>query len=226
MALTQTTLPQIPKLQRLPGIDPEAAKLLLKVIEAIREVLEVGTGKSQRGHKYDRWITLRDLTNAGIDPSSLNKGVESTILAQITLDNEGLHIRDIKGTRTLTIKPGSNLTKDRTLAIVTGDSDRTITIQGNPTLDDWFDQAVKTLSRPTFLTLFLSGLSASRLIATDSSKKLVSTILADWIQPGSDISVSGNPDGTVTISIVDTPSFIGDLSLLDMESLAFFMGDF
>ena len=38
-------------------------------------------------------------------------------------------------------------------------ADRTITLQGNPTLDDWFDQSVKTTFSPTFVTVKLSVLT-------------------------------------------------------------------
>ena len=38
-------------------------------------------------------------------------------------------------------------------------ADRTITLQGNPTLDDWFDQSVKTTFSPTFVTAKLSALT-------------------------------------------------------------------
>jgi len=38
-------------------------------------------------------------------------------------------------------------------------ADRTITLQGNPTLDNWFDQSVKTTFSPTFVTVKLSVLT-------------------------------------------------------------------
>jgi len=38
-------------------------------------------------------------------------------------------------------------------------ADRTITLQGNPTLDDWFDQSVKSTFSPTFVTVKLSALT-------------------------------------------------------------------
>jgi len=70
--------------------------------------------------------------------------------AGVTLNNTGLHLLDRNATHDLIVKPGSDLTADRTYTITTGDSDRTITLQGNPTLDDWFDQAVKVASTPKF----------------------------------------------------------------------------
>ncbi len=70
--------------------------------------------------------------------------------AVITFANGGLHILDTNASHDLIITPGSDLTADRVLTLTTGDAARTITLSGNPTLADWFDQAVKTASQPTF----------------------------------------------------------------------------
>ena len=52
----------------------------------------------------------------------------------VTLDNTGLHILDSDGTHDLIIKPGSNLTADRTLTVTTGDADRGFTLSGDLTV--------------------------------------------------------------------------------------------
>lgn len=46
----------------------------------------------------------------------------------ITVPNTGLHILDTNATHDLIVKPGSDLTLDRTLTITTGDADRTLDI--------------------------------------------------------------------------------------------------
>jgi hypothetical protein len=71
--------------------------------------------------------------------------------------NTGLQVLDTNASHELIIKPGSNITAERTLTLTTGDADRTITLSGNPTLADWFDQSVKVAATPTFSTLSLSG---------------------------------------------------------------------
>lgn len=68
----------------------------------------------------------------------------------VTFSNTGLHILDTDASHDLIIAPGSNLTADRTLTLTTGNASRTITISGNPTLADWFDQAVKKASDVEF----------------------------------------------------------------------------
>lgn len=59
-------------------------------------------------------------------------------------------ILDTGGDHTLRIKPNEDLSADRVLNIIVTDGDKTITLTGNPTLNDWFDQAVKAASSPTF----------------------------------------------------------------------------
>jgi hypothetical protein len=68
----------------------------------------------------------------------------------LTVPNTGLHILDTNASHDLIIAAGSNLTADHTLTLTTGDADRTITLSGNPTLGDWFDQSVKVAASPTF----------------------------------------------------------------------------
>lgn len=64
-------------------------------------------------------------------------------------------------TPTFHTAPQSNssvaLTTDRAFNIDVTDGDRTIKLTGNPTLDDWFDQAVKQASNPQFTNLTLTG---------------------------------------------------------------------
>ena len=95
-------------------------------------------------------------------------------VVSLTFTNTGLHIQDTNASHDLIIKPGSDITADRTYTIITGDADRTITFSGNPTLDDWFDQAVKAASTVTFGNIIDSGLTASLLVETDGSKQLSS----------------------------------------------------
>lgn len=46
----------------------------------------------------------------------------------------------------------------------------------------------------------IKGLTASRLVATDVNKKLVSTNLSTWIAAGAGISVANDGDGTITVT--------------------------
>jgi len=80
-----------------------------------------------------------------------------TGMVTLTLPNEGLRLLDTGGDHYLTIKPNEDLSANRILSIITGDAARTVTLSGNPTLDNWFDQAVKEASSPTFVKVTLSN---------------------------------------------------------------------
>jgi hypothetical protein len=67
----------------------------------------------------------------------------------------GFGIEEIGGGNVLVIAPTSNLTATRILGLATGDASRIITFTGNPTLDDWFDQSVKTTASPTFANVYV-----------------------------------------------------------------------
>ena len=117
----------------------------------------------------------------------------------LTLGNEGLHILDTNASHDLIIKPGSDLTADRILTITTGDAARSITLNGNPTLNDWFDQSVKAAASPSFAGVTL-GNSGLHVLDTNASHDLI-------IKPGSDLTAdriltltTGDVARTITLS--------------------------
>ena len=75
--------------------------------------------------------------------------------------NTGLRLADTNASHYLTLSPGSDLTADRTLTLTTGDAARTLTLNGNATLDDWFDQSVKTTASPSFAGLLVNGATST-----------------------------------------------------------------
>jgi len=79
-----------------------------------------------------------------------------TFTGVVTFPNNGLHILDTDASHDLIITPGSNLSADRILTITTGDSARTLTLDGNATLD----QDVSADANPSFSTLNLVGANA------------------------------------------------------------------
>lgn len=96
---------------------------------------------------------VADITQTNLVDKSNNE----VILGNWTFANTGLRIYDTDSSHDLNIKPGSNITANRVLTITTGDSDRTITLDGNPTLNDWFDQGLKQADSPTFNNISVTG---------------------------------------------------------------------
>lgn len=92
------------------------------------------------------------LTGKTLTAPTINGGTHSAITS--------LGIRSTgSGAYDLTFANTENLTAARTLTITTGDAARTITLSGNPTLGDWFDQSVKTTASPTFNAPIVTSLS-------------------------------------------------------------------
>lgn len=81
-----------------------------------------------------------------------------SVLATVgTLSVDTLKVNDTDDSHGLQLAVGSNLTADRVLTFTTGDAARTITINGNPTLNDWFDQSVKTTASVTHASIVVNG---------------------------------------------------------------------
>jgi hypothetical protein len=76
-------------------------------------------------------------TNANLTGPVTSSGNATSLAADfviptvITVPNTGLHLLDTDASHDLIIKPGSNITADRTLTVTTGDSNRTLTFSGN-----------------------------------------------------------------------------------------------
>jgi len=97
----------------------------------------------------------------GITPLAQKYCSDSSFSGDATFNNAGLKILDTNASHSLIVSPGSDLTAERTLTITTGDSSRTLTLNGNTTLNDWFDQSVKSGSTPTLTLTNCDGLPLS-----------------------------------------------------------------
>jgi len=76
-------------------------------------------------------------------------------------DADALRVADTNASHFLIFTPGSDLTANRVLTLTTGDAARTITLSGDPTLADWFDQSVKAAASPTFVNITSTSISGS-----------------------------------------------------------------
>jgi hypothetical protein len=127
--------------------------------EGSTPTLAVGAGTAITVNANDVAVTADAIGDTQL---TFNTGQDLTTTSDVvfnstTVTNTGLHILDTNASHDLIIKPGSNITADRTWTITTGDADRTLTLNGNATLDDWFDQSVKTSASPTFADITCSS---------------------------------------------------------------------
>lgn len=133
-------------------------------------------------------------------------------LDNVVVSNIGLHVLDTNASHDLIYKPGSDLTADRTLTTTTGDSDRTITLSGNPTLDDWFDQSVKSGTSPTFDGANITGVSAANVsIATGGGSPTIDQVQEYFDNTGSSGYFTGgtlSDGGAGTLDVAAGEGFI------------------
>jgi len=151
---------------------------------------------------------------------SLTDGTHKDLTClSITIPNTGLHILDTNASHDLIIKPGSDLTADKTLTLTTGDADRTVTLSGNPTLADWFDQSVKSGASPTFVDLSISSPSSIYSLNHDNFAGFVSSEHIDWTNASDSLLTTGYIIGKRDDNnlILDTPS-TGQIACLRFRS--------
>lgn len=102
-------------------------------------------------------------------------------ITDITVPNTGLHILDINSTHDLIISPGSNLTADRTLSIVTGDSNRTLTLTGDSTASGTNTGDVTLAGTPDYITISGQIITRNKLDLVDDLNTFTSSVLAGLV---------------------------------------------
>ena len=144
-----------------------------------------------------RWILVGSINQALLTTSSPTFA-NLTISTILTLANAGLHILDTNASHDLIIKPGSNLTADRILTIVTGDGARQITISGTDAIE-FANAGVRIADSNASHHLTLkpgSDLSADRevtILTDDAARSLLTGTLANiWIPASSMVPLITN----------------------------------
>jgi hypothetical protein len=135
----------------------------------------------------------------------------------LTVPNAGLHVLDSNASHDLIITPGSDLTADRILTLTTGDAARTLTLSGNPTLSDWFDQSVKQAASPQFTGIELGHASDTTITrASAGDLNIEGNII--YRAGGTDVPVTDGGTGASTaanartnlgLGTGDSPTFTG-----------------
>jgi len=145
---------------------------------------------------------------ANVEHSLTNGTHKDLTCLSITIPNTGLHILDTNASHDLIIKPGSDLTADKTLTLTTGDADRIVTLSGNPTLADWFDQSVKSGASPTFVDLSISSPSSIYSLNHDNFAGFVAEEHINWTNASDSFLTTGTITGKRDNNniILDTPS--------------------
>jgi len=149
---------------------------------------------------------------------------ECSAISSIHLTNTGLTIDDTNASHVLTIKPGSDITANRTFTLTTGDANRTLTMSGDATISgtNTGDQnlfgsivvsgqtTVTASANPTALTL-VAGSNIT--LTTDNTGKAI-TITAAGGGGGGDFSTNTSSSAANEIvSYADSGGKLGGRSL-------------
>jgi hypothetical protein len=118
-----------------------------------------------------------------------------TIQSTLTIPNTGLHILDTNSTHDLIIKPGTNLSGDRTFTLITPDADITMTLAdaGADAIYGWDDSA------GTYANLSAADARTALGLATTDSPQFTAINLGD----ASDTTLARSAAGVVTIEGVE-----------------------
>jgi hypothetical protein len=99
-------------------------------------------------------IAFTNVANTFTAFQTFNSALQST---GVVVPNAGLYIQSPTAGR-LRLGASGTYTSDRALYFNVNDlTDQVITLVGSPTFGDWFDQVVKTTSRPTFSGIDIGG---------------------------------------------------------------------
>lgn len=124
--------------------------------------------------------------------ATINLNGDTTVMGSLVINSSsGLSIADSDFSNYLSLVVGSNLTSDRVLTLTTGDASRTITLSGNPTLADWFDQGVKTSSTPQFVKIGVGIAAQTETLYVNGDALITDELSVTGFVNADDLSVSG-----------------------------------
>lgn len=134
--------------------------------------------------------------------------------ASLDIANAGLFIRDTDGSHHLRIQPGSNLSADRTLLLVTGDVSPTLTMTGDATIGGT-TSGINTGDQTT-----ISG-NAATATALQTSRSLTLTGDVTWTSGAFDGTADRSAAASIASNAVTTAKILdANVTLGKMANLA------
>jgi len=177
-------------------------------------VVKPGTGLTVDGSGSLNATVIGDATTgskgimqvgSGLTVSSGTVSVNpSSNITGATFTNAGLKINDTDASHSLTITPGSNLTANRALTVVTGDADRSVSLSGNLTVSSAATiSGTNTGDQTITLTGDVTGTGSGSFAATIANSAVTSAKIASGAVGSSQIAANAVTatqiaDGSVT----------------------------
>lgn len=125
-------------------------------------------------------------------------------ITALALANNGLTVRDTDDSHELTIKPGSNLTADRTLTVATGDANRTLTLAADASV-----AGANNGDQPALSTVLVTGSDTLEYDAPGGELT---------VEAGSGIAVDGDA-ATKTLTISATGLNFGTVAVTGQSNV-------
>lgn len=179
----------------------------------------IGVGKSN-ATADNLESTMRFYIRQSPDDGSLHQVMHVDATGMVSCDfggagfaGEGMFLKSA-GTKYLVLRDTETLnTANRYFTLIGGDADRTLTLSGNPTLGDWFDQSVKTTDKPTLNGLTISGNQSAAAWTTSGLRIVgVSGTLTDTSSSGTVAAAYTNKLGGNTIAASSATTFTNYIS--------------
>lgn len=151
-----------------------------------------------------------DLVDTNAQLGDLHTDTSPTF-AGVTVGNTGLHILDTNASHDLIIKPGSDLTADRTLTLTTGNADRIITLSGNLTVESasLVNQDLTSDASPTFDDLTISTPVNIYALSHDAFADFAAAKHYDWTNETHALVTTGNGTfGALGVNDGATPDLV------------------
>lgn len=131
-----------------------------------------------------------------------------------------LHLQDLDDSHSLNLVCNENLTGNRDFNIIVGNAARTLTLSGNPTLADWFDQSVKQASSVIFGGAVINGkLSLGAPTELTINAGVITVTRSNHTLDGEgdlddDLNtINGGVDGQILVLRAESP--IRDITVMD-----------
>ncbi len=155
------------------------------------------------------------------NPSSGGVSDGGTLATGLTFPLAGMHILDTNATHDLIVSPGSNLTADRTLTVVTGDSNRSLTLSGDATI-----AGSNTGDQNAFVTISVSGQSDVVADSTSDTLTLIAgtNVTITTSAGGDSITINSTGGGGATVALDNLSSVAINAALVLGTSDAFALG--
>lgn len=137
----------------------------------------------------------------------------------LTFSNTGLHILDTDASHDLIIKPGSNLSADRTLTITTGDANRTVTLNENLTVGDGYDVTLTAEDAAGSVTLDNCSLEVEDTVGSGNTIKFVigTDSASRTVTLSENLTIGDGYSGTIAFSAASKTLTVEGTSVVNQD---------